>query len=110
MNNSDTYKMRAISNLLIKPRDIRVVDIESYLRRSSNYSRELLSSIHYSITTPAPYRYYYHWVKSLKPNLCIDQKALLITKEPLLIDYKNIYNSELPTVIKVKEEIIWMIK
>lgn len=89
---------------LIKPRNIRVVPISSYLKDNSNYNKKLLACILYSMLVPGPNRYYYSFVKAIKPKVNIEQMALI--NSSLLVDYSTIYDSNLPTLIKVKSEIL----
>lgn len=97
---------RACRALLIKPRKLRVVPVVNYLRDNSNYNSELPKAIVYSMVTPPYRRYYYWWVKEMLPKIDLEDKALFIGKEPLLINYKGL---ETTSLSKLKDEVMFLL-
>lgn len=114
-NNSkvDLNIEEAFRRFLLPPRDLKVVSVSSYLKGTGNYNKDLTDSIYYSIITPPPLRYYYSWVRQRYPKLCLEMKALHINRVAFIIDYEELYQDHskmTPTLTKLKEEIIMMIK
>lgn len=104
---SDVNIEGAFFPLIPQPKDLKLVPLVSYLKDRETHSKALLDCIVYSMLTPPPRRYYYNFVKRMKPSMKLEGKALVRGRTILLIDYIDMYGD--PHLCKVKDEILYLL-